>query len=168
MGSDDYRLQLRDKRALAAAKYLPEKINLLIVAEAPPNASNRYFYFDDIKSSDWLFRGVVEVLLGEAPSRRDKAHYLAELRERGVFLIDLKLDPVDETELEVYVPDLISRCKELQPNRIVLVKATVFDAAYGPLRDAGLPVVNKRVYFPSTGRQADFRRQFAEAVTEPT
>lgn len=55
-------------------------------------------------------------------------------------------------------------CKALAPERIILIKATVYDAAYRPLRVAGLPVIDKRVFFPSTGRQEDFRRQFGEAL----
>lgn len=91
---------------------------------------------------------------------------LAELRNRGTFLIDLKLDPADGSDLAMYVPDLVTRCAALKPRRIVLIKAPVFDAAYRPLLAAGLPVVNKRVYFPSTGRQSEFKRQFAEALME--
>mgnify|MGYP001065748049 CR=1 FL=1 len=126
-------------------------------AEAPPAADDRYFYFEHVTAHDWLFVGVAEVLLGRKPSRSEKAGTLTRLREMGVFLIDLKLDPADGSSLAKHVPDLVSRCRILKPERIILVKATVFDAAYGPLRAAGLPVIDHRVYFPSTGRQARFR-----------
>ena len=115
-------------------------------------------------SDDWLFIGVAEVVLGQKPDRSDKAKVLAQLRDRGVFLIDLKQDPADGSGLKNHTPDLVSRCALLKPRRIILIKATVFDVAHGPLRAAGLPVVNKRVYFPSTGRQKDFRKQFTEAL----
>ncbi len=88
--------QLRDA---AAAKYRPDAIELLLVAEAPPDAADRYFYFENVFSNDWLFRGVVEVLLGEQPNRNDKANALSELKGRGVFLVDLKLDPIDGSDL---------------------------------------------------------------------
>jgi hypothetical protein len=91
---------------------------------------------------------------------------LAELKNRGTFLIDLKLHPVDGSDLAVYVPDLVTRCAALKPRRIVLIKATVFDAAYRPLLAAGLPVINQRVYFPSTARQTEFKKQFAEALMD--
>lgn len=164
--SDNHREEVRAARVAAAEKYRPEHIDLLVVAEAPPDADDRYFYFENVASDDWLFRGVCEVLLGATPSRTGKAALLAELQDRGMFLIDLKPDPVDGSSLDDYVPELISRCKELDPSKIVLVKATVYDAAFAPLRQAGLPVVDQRVYFPSTGRQADFRRQFAAAIGE--
>jgi hypothetical protein len=48
--------------------------------------------------------------------------------------------------------------------RIILIKTTVFDAAYGALKSSGLPVVNRRIPFPSTGQQKRFREQFAEAL----
>ena len=62
------------------------------------------------------------------------------------------------------MPDFVERCKELAPAKIVLIKATVYDAAYGLLSQAGLPVVEQRIAFPGSGRQADFRRQFAAAL----
>ena len=80
-------------------------------------------------------------------------------------LVDLKLDPMDGSNLESCVPDLIRRCRELEPQRIILIKATVFDAAYHALRASGLPVVNKRIYFPSHGRQRQFQEQFKEALS---
>jgi hypothetical protein len=67
------------------------------------------------------------------------------LKNRGTFLIDLKLDPADGSDLAMHVPDLVTRCAALKLRRIVPIKATVFDAAYRPLLAAGLPVVNKRV-----------------------
>ncbi len=155
---------VRARRQRAAEKYKPDKVRVLLVAEAPPAADDRYFYFEDVASHDWLFKGVVEVLLGRKPARSEKRACLRKLQEMGIFLIDLKLDPVDASPLQACVPDLLARCWALAPERIILIKATVFDAAYAPLRCAGLPVVNKRIYFPSSGRQGEFRRQFAEAL----
>lgn len=137
---------------------------MLLVAEAPPAADDRYFYFEDVPSHDGLFLEVAKVVLGRKPARCEKATALATFREIGVFLIDLKLDPVDGSPLQSYVPDLVARCRALNPERIILIKATVFDVAYSALREAGLPVINQRVYFPSTGRQGEFREQFSRAL----
>lgn len=161
---DQRRKHLRERRDAAARKYMPERIDPLLVAEAPPVADDRYFYFENPTSNDWLFTGVAEVLLGRKPGKADKTSALARLRDRGVYLIDLKLDPVDGSDLKYHTPYLVSRCALLRPRRIILIKATVFDAAYESLKMAGLPVVNKRVYFPSTGRQKDFKKQFVEAL----
>ena len=76
----------RRRRQSAAARWRPADVDLLLVAEAPPSALDRYFYFEDVRTHDSLFRHVVEAVLGERPTR-DKAPYLDALRERGVFLI---------------------------------------------------------------------------------
>jgi hypothetical protein len=156
--------EVRARRQRAAEKYKPDEIRILLVAEAPPTANDRYFYFEDVASHDWLFLGVVEVLLNYKSGRLEKQACLKKLQEIGIFLIDLKLDPVDGSPLQAYVPNLVARCRELASEKIILIKATVYDAAYIPLKSAGLPVVNKRVYFPSTGRQSEFREQFADAL----
>lgn len=167
MNQEANRIELRARRKRAAEKYKPDRVRVLLVAEAPPASDDRYFYFDDVTSHDWLFRGVVEVLLRRKPARLEKPSVLKELQEMGVFLIDLKLDPVDGSPLQEYVPDLVTRCRAIAPERIILIKATVFDAAFSKLRAAGLPVANQRVYFPSTGRQTEFRKQFAAALEAP-
>jgi len=161
---ETHRSEVRARRQRAAAKYRPSDVRVLLVAEGPPAADDRYFYFEDVASHDWLFLGVTQVLLGRKPGRWEKAACLKELQEMGVFLIDLKLDPVDGSSLQAFVPDLLTRCRALAPERIILIKATVFDVAYDALRTAGLPVIRQRIYFPSTGRQREFQEQFAEAL----
>ncbi len=84
---------VRERRAAAAARYKPAAVGLLLVAEAPPESSDRYFYFEEVKEHETLFRETVRALLGEEP-RRTKDEQLGELRRKGVFLIDLKPDPV--------------------------------------------------------------------------
>ena len=155
----------RQRREAAAEKYRPAAVRLLLIAEAPPSAEERYFYFPDVQQHDWLFRGVSQALTGEAPTRAGKEKVLTELKRMGVFLIDLKLDPIDGSPLEQYVPGLVSRCKALAPVAIILIKASVFDAAYHALKATGLPVIDKRIPFPSSGQQGNFRRLFAEALT---
>jgi hypothetical protein len=60
------------RRSEAAARYKPAKIDLLLVAEAPPNSLDRYFYFTDVRAHDILFRYVCRVLLGREPKRERK------------------------------------------------------------------------------------------------
>jgi hypothetical protein len=43
----------------------------------------------------------------------------------------------------------------------VLIKATVYDAAFEPLAKAGLPVVDEPVPFPGSGQQRRFEKAFA-------
>ena len=152
------------RRVEAAKRFRPDEVDLLLVAEAPPVALDRYFYFSEVREHDSLFRYVARSLLGREPTRGRKEELLGELRDRGVFLIDLKETPVDGSPLEAYVPALVTRCRELSPRRIVLIKATVYDAAYVPLKAAGLPVSEVRVPFPGSGRQRQFVDAFARAV----
>jgi hypothetical protein len=153
------------RRRAAARRWQPDHVELLLVAEAPPSAPDRYFYFEDVPRHDSLFRHVVEGVLGEKPSR-DKAPYLDALRERGVFLIDISEEPFGNRreELPRCIPALVRRATELQPGRIVLISAGAHDLAYRPLRDAGLPVVDARLPFPGSGQQRRFLEGFREVL----
>jgi len=146
----------RRRREQAAARYRPESIATLLVAEAPPSALDRYFYFEDVNIHDSLFRHVVEAVLGEKPTR-DKAPYLDELRERGWFLIHMSEEPFrDRAVLPPLLPDLLARCEQLRPRRVVIVGARLFDLLRGPMREAGLPVVDVRLPYPGSGQQRRF------------
>jgi hypothetical protein len=150
------------QREAAAARYRPTRVRLLLVAEAPPAALDRYFYFEDVGGQDSLFRYVVEALLDETPSRSNKAAQLSRLRDRGVFLIDLKTNPkVGDERLDRHVPDLVERARELAPEHIITIKANVCSLCQEPLRAAGLNVVDKRIPFPGSGQQG----RFVEAMT---
>jgi hypothetical protein len=151
----------RRRRQAAANTWRPDRIELLLVVEAPPSALDRYFYFEDVRTHDSLFRYVVEAVLGEKPTR-DKAPYLDALRERGVFLIDLSIDPFHDRRVAIpqCVPNLARRISELAPEQVVLIGAAVYDAAYDALRDQGLPVVDLRLPYPGSGQQRRFLEGF--------
>jgi hypothetical protein len=135
----------------------------LLVAEAPPRSLDRYFYFENVRAHDSLFRHVAAAVLGERPAREDKPGVLTALCARGVFLIDLSPDPLGDTPLGAYVPALVRRVRRLAPQKVILIKATVYDAAFTALREAGLPVVDERVPFPGSGQQRRFIAAFARA-----
>ena len=65
----------RERRRAAAARYRPANIDLLLVAEAPPNESGRYFYFEDVRRHDDLFRYVSRVLLVGSRRGRTSASF---------------------------------------------------------------------------------------------
>lgn len=156
---------LRRRRAAAAKQYQPDKVRLLLVAQAPPDADDRYFYFSGVAQHDWLFRAVARAILPDTElTRTNKEALLAQLRDRGVFLIDLKPDPVDGSDLLPNVPALLTRIAGLEPERIILIKADVFRAAYPALAAAGLPVSKVRIPFPSSGRQNEFETAFGRAL----
>lgn len=151
------------RRARASSLYQPKQVDLLLVAESPPRNLGRYFYFEHVSRADYLFRAIVSDLLGEEPSRMNKAGQLAELQARGVFLIDLRPDPFDERSDNSLVDSLIKQVRLLAPKRAILIKVNVYDAAYSKPKDAGLPVIDVRLPFPSTGRQHEFSTGFRRA-----
>jgi hypothetical protein len=156
--------EARRRRARAAIKYKPDQVKLLLVAEAPPAALDRYFYFEDVRTQDSLFRYVARSIVGVEPTRENKRELLERLRDRGVFLIDLSEDPVDGSPLSNSVADLVRRAQRLKPDKIVLIKASVYDAAFAALLEAGLPVVDERVPFPGSGQQRRFEVGFTRAL----
>jgi hypothetical protein len=93
--TSDEAMKARARRTRAARRFKPSGIDLLLVAEAPPAALDRYFYFTDVAEQDSLFRSIVRSTLKTEPTRADKSELLGQLRDRSIFLIDLKLDPVD-------------------------------------------------------------------------
>lgn len=157
----------RARRESEALRYRPEKVKLLLVAEGPPRALERYFYFDDVQKQDDLFRWVYRGIAGKEPRREEKAEQLRELCDRGVFVVDVSEEPVGRgTDLAALAPDLIGRCRALDPEWIILIKTTVFDAFAGHLRRAGLPVSGVRIPFPTAGRQREFQERFALALKD--
>jgi hypothetical protein len=126
----------------------------------PPD---RYFYFDDVETHDSLFRYVVRGVLGLEPSR-DKRPLLAELRDAGVFLVDACQRSFDDRReaLPDCLPDLVRRIRRLRPERVLLIGAPLYDAAYRPLVMAGLPVIDARLPYPGSGQQ----RRFLDGIGE--
>ncbi|HVY77461.1 MAG TPA: hypothetical protein VG898_03045 [Solirubrobacterales bacterium] len=166
MAAESEQRRARARRNRAARRFKPDQVELLLVAEAPPAALDRYFYFPDVAEHDSLFRYVVRGILKAEPTRANKPELLASLRDRGVFLIDLKLDPLDGSQLSDYVPDLVRRVRHLAPSKIILIKATVHDAALSALLQAGQPVSQERVPFPGSGQQRRFEETFACALRD--
>lgn len=154
----------RRRRDRAARKYLPADIKLLLVAEAPPAALDRYFYFEDVTTQDSLFRYVARAILRVEPIRSTKPALLAQLQACGVFLIDVKRDPVGAQPLADEIPQLLRRIRRLKPAKIIVIKASVFDLARDPIVSAGLPLIDERVPFPGSGQQRRFVAAFQRAL----
>lgn len=155
------------KRHAAAEKYKPKTIKLLLVAEAPPCDTDRYFYFENVDQHDWLFRYVWEGLTGEKPERSEKAAHLAALSKMGVFMTELHEENISQptvADLRPHVPGLIERCRVMKPKHIVLIKSNVYDAAFEALQAAKLPVIDERMPFPASGQQKKFLESFKRAA----
>jgi hypothetical protein len=159
----DCRLAARRRRD-AAKRYRPDHIRLLLIAQMPPDHLDRYFYFPTVPKADYLFWAVVRHLLGEEPARLDKRPQLRALQGRGVFMIDLKPNPCDPAPLDSFVDDLGDRATDLDPDHVILVKVDVYDAAFQRLIEKGVPVIDARLPFPSTGQQGVFDAGFRDAL----
>jgi hypothetical protein len=98
----------------------------------------------------------------------DKRPMLKQFRSIGFFLIDTCELPIDklptrQRRISTFIGALTlpNRVEELDPDRILIVKKTVFKPATQALRDAGLGnrILNTEpLPFPSHGNQKRFRK----------
>ena len=102
--------------------------------------------------------------LGVEPTRSNKAGLLEQLKTQGVFLVDLKPEPTDDSPLSHYVAGLVTRIRKLAPQRVILIKTSVYDASFRALWEEGLPVVDERIPFPGSGQQRRFEEAFGRAI----
>lgn len=158
------------RRAKAAALYRPARVKLLLLAEAPPCDTSRYFYYSDIPNHDWLYVYVAKGLFGDVAVpelRAGKTGFLGAMRDAGVFMIDLAAGGMKDptlAKLRPLVPEAVERCNELKPGAIVLIKSSVYDVAFEALSRAKMPVMDVRMPFPASGQQPAFLKGFARAL----
>ena len=74
--------QLLKQLEKARLKYRPDRVKYLLIAEAPPDNINRFFYYDDVREHDYLFLGVAQALY---PDLKDE--FLANGREAATLKI---------------------------------------------------------------------------------
>ena len=156
----------------AREHYKPDKIKYLLIAEAPPDSVERFFYYTDVKIFDWLFLGVMEALY---PS--EKKEYLqqrgkSELRGRSELkeklLLKFKADGFYLEDLSNTIDDLVKKIKRLstEETKIILIKVNVYDKAFSLLKGHNFNVIDKRIDFPASGGQIKFQVKFKEALIE--
>ncbi len=160
-------------RRTSAERFRPDRIKTLFVAEAPPESEDRYFYFPWSHSNDWLWLGMMKAIYpGEfgptAQERLCKEAWLERFREDGFFLIDLSEIPIplkSTTSQRLKIlreaePNAFARIDELAPERIILVKKTVFDVLAEPLKSSGhLFDQTVPLPFPGSGQQSVFHER---------
>ena len=161
----------------ARNKYKPSQINTLLIAEAPPCALDRDFYFEDVKVQDSLFLEIMGVLYPTekekyVKKKRDaamKEDLLTSFREDGYWMIDVSEIPtsIDTDPLDSFLPALIAKLEKYITKKtpIILIKSNVYDICYQPLKDLGYHVIDERMPFPGSGQQKVFREKFANALT---
>jgi Putative endonuclease, protein of unknown function (DUF1780) len=167
----------------ARQRYFPERIKLLFVAEAPPSDLERFFYFEAVNEHDWLFLALVRSLYDEArdldtPELRErKREFLKRFASDGYFLLDASDAPMPRGAtpaekrrlLSRSLAALIKKISEFNADnlKIVLISHAVYEVCCVPLRAAGFNVLNNEMIdFPSSGRQAEFRRKLGQLLDE--
>ena len=164
----------------ARNKYRPSNIKLIFIAEAPPSAVDRFFYYENVVTQDNLFLQLMEVLYPKliasySPTpnvRRNKRIFLERFRKDGYYLLDAKNTPIEpdeskEVQLRRELPILIEtldllRAKDLP---LILISKTVYDVCTTPLRQHGFKVSNTSLIdFPGSGRQTIFRSKLTDLL----
>ncbi len=106
-------------------------------------------------------KALYEGEFGESSRERlRKKKWLTKFKDDGYRLIDAIIEPVrpfiksrERENLNFERKEhIIEEILQISPCRIVLIKATVFDALYDSLHKAGLPVVNEKLPFSGSGR----------------
>ena len=171
---------LIDKYSVARNKYKPRKVNLLFIAESPPS-SGGYFYSEKTIGKDHLFRETMKALKlwpSGRPMQKglDKRSMLDEFRSLGFFLIDTCELPVDklpprQRRISTFegASTLPKRVEALDPERILIVKKTVFKPAIQALSETEFEdrVLNTEpLPFPSHGNQKKYRAMLRRLVNK--
>lgn len=151
-------------------RYRPDRLKVLLVGESPPAPRGDAvpFFYADHLGADNLFRAVVETVLGldaQTLRREPKARVLAELQERGLWLVDAVDEPVNHLSMPERrqrvrggVEGLVERCLQESPKGgVAICHGLVYRSAAGPLRDAGIRLLHDEpLPFPSRGHRARF------------
>jgi hypothetical protein len=149
-------------------RYQPAHIELIIIAESPPD-SGKYFYNPEGSRSEVLFREMMK-LLNETCSSKDEG--LRAFQRAGRILVDATYEPVNDGRKEsernktilrdysLLVADLLG----LTPDRsvpVVLIKANVCELLEARLKADGFNVLNHGIRPPFPTYQPDkFREDF--------
>lgn len=169
---------LRETYATARNKYKPSQIKALLVAEAPPDNLDRYFYFEDVPTHDSLFLEIMGVLYpgqkaAYLKAGRDatlKAKLLQRFQEDGWWLVNFSEVPLGLTNekkadlLAFFLQRLRKYIGAKTP--VLLIKAGLHDLCYPVLLAEGYNVSKERLPFPGSGQQKLFRTGFKNAVQD--
>ena len=145
---------------------------MLFVAESPPASIDRYFYYPDVREQDALWIALMKALypgeFGETSKERPHKHdWLERFKADGYQLIDAVKEPGKTTVPAIHdnAGRVIQEIREIDPQQVVLIKATVYRGLYSPLKEAGVPVIAQgSLPFPGSGRQLEFHDGFRELV----
>lgn len=165
-------------------QYLPNKIKVLFVAEAKPDADDRFFYYDNVKTDDYLYLHMMYALYGKTKDdqqdlRDNKGEFLNKFKEDGYYLVDavdeIKVRTKPAVRIKAIRANADIKTDEIElllsqhgtrDTKVVIIAATVFKGLYEHIKDKFNVINNTPIYFPSNGQQSAFLRQMGEIMEE--
>lgn len=168
--------ELKTQLEKARLTYKPNEVKYLLIAEAPPDSIERFFYYDNVDKKDYLFLGIVQSLYPDLKdkflaSRRSsviKNEILLKLKSDGFYLLDLSELPLSllTDNLSSQLPTLIDKVKKVagKQTKIILIKTSVYDTAFRSLQEEFENIVNIRIPFPLYDGVKLFPIKFEEAL----
>ena len=167
-------------RSEATQRYRPAQVHVLFVAESPPAAPDRHFYFPDVTRADTLWIELMRALypsdFGETKAeRKRKAEWLRRFQADGYWLIEALPVPIDKQRKERQIRDnaasVINEIQVAGPDNVVLIAASVWQALRDPVIQAGFNLRQMQaIPFPGQGQQRKFREAMQvalEAIHKP-
>lgn len=172
--SDFSELKVRLERA--RLKYRPKELKILLVAEAPPDNIERFFYYESVLNHDYLFLGIAEALypdlkekyIKSSRKKEMKISILERLKIDGFYLLDLS-----ELPLSILNKNLVSQlsgltervsCLANSETKVIFIKANVYDTAFSSLNDVLPNLIDARIPFPGQGWQKEFQVELRKAL----
>lgn len=154
-------------RVAATQKYRPEKVHILFMAESPPGAPDRHFYFEDVSRADTLWvqttRGLYPEEFGvTAQERKHKKAWLERFQQDGYWMLEAVPHPIDGKKKEAQIRDntqrVLAEIQAAAPTHVILVATPVYRVLQPPLAAAGISLPQPQaVPFPSRGQQGRFQ-----------
>ena len=138
-------------------KYLPSKIKIVFVLESPP-AGGGYFYNPNGKTSEILFRSLMNCLFGDKYIAKTKAEGLQKFKESGYLLVDPIYQPInklsDKQKKDLILKNYNNFLQDLHSlkinknTKIILIKKNICLLLEEKLKRDGFNVLNKGLIIP--------------------
>lgn len=147
--------------------FKPDKIKVLLVGEAPP--SNGTFFY---KRDSNLFRYTKEAFSQALGLRfRSDADFLVLFRDRGFFVDDLRLQPIDRdqrvAQRQAAVDSFAARMQEHNPLYVVVIMKAIEEYVQ---QAVSVSVIRARriwvIPFPSHGNQRRYVRELVNILSD--